>query len=360
MKWRNLCMFFALFVLTPAWSQINGDGEVWVSGTDNWLSLKMAKQYEGTYWALGMSHLEQQLIGFDAQGTITHTFSSYDLPAFTDEFVDFYLTASSVYILCGSGQIYKGDLDEQKLVPYIKLEMEDGIRPLFGGFAGAFQEVSGKYIVQQLSRKGIETSFDPRAYQDTEWALAMYDKDGKLYRGLLKYPDILKAAAYGMTGQLGQVTLYKNAMYAYVFPDGDICRFSLEGKLLERIPVPAFAQLVDRLQKVPEALLSPQQEQSREASKARMALVNQSRNDFVSRLQVLDMNTLQYFYHAFDRDKIEYQVYHHTFHIPTGKLTKKKVYSGMYAFYFHPQKYLPITIVDRERGKGVVLRRVVE
>lgn len=51
--------------------------------------------------------------------------------------------------------------------------------------------------------------------------------------------------------------------------------------------------------------------------------MNQSHNDFISNLHILDEQTLPYFFHAFDRDKNEYQLYHHTFHPSTGELTEK-------------------------------------
>jgi hypothetical protein len=100
------------------------------------------------------------------------------------------------------------------------------------------------------------------------------------------------------------------------------------------------------------------QDLSREAIKERRNTINQSRSDFISNLHIADENTLQYFYHVFDRDERTYQVYHHTFHPPTGELTEKLIDSDLYAFYFHGHDNLPITIADIKRGKGVVLRKV--
>lgn len=112
------------------------------------------------------------------------------------------------------------------------------------------------------------------------------------------------------------------------------------------------------MHKAPEALRSPPQDFSREALKERRSTIDQSRSDFISNLHIVDENTLQYFYHAFDRDERIYQVYHHTFHLPTGELTEKLIDSDLFAFYFHGQDNLAITIADIKRGKGVVLRKV--
>lgn len=362
---RNLFSFLILLTFTSSWSQ--ADEEIWIGNTENWLNLKAAQQHEGTYWALGGQRLEipgqapvQQLINFDDRGTVKHTFTSEDLPNFRGEFLDFCVSESAIFIIDNSGQIYQGDLAGGELKAYTKLNLDDGIRPLVGGFSGAFRRIAKYFIVPQLIWSGAYTQFDSRIFQETEWALAMYDQKGKLYKGLLKYPDLLKKESYGMKGRLSQVAIHNNNIYAYVFPERYIRRFSMKGELLGRIPVPALAGLADRLQKAPEKLLTQPQDFSRDALKERQNLLLQSRSDFISNLKVVDDQTLQYFYHAFDRDENEYQVYQHIFHPPTGQLTKKLVDNDLYAFYFHAQDQLPIAIIALERGKGMVVKKVTK